>query len=340
MDSAPSTSPSPRILTNMAFWQSARWNERADSIYDMKGRDSDPVFWSEGSEAVRLFRRQGGYDVIVTMGARTSLLYGLLCLFAGRDAKQVMTEAFIDEARPADPLWRAKIGLYRLVAQRSLGVLASSSAEIRTISERFAMNPSRLIFVPLHSNIHDPHREPRRDGFVLSAGRTWRDYPALLAAAGEIRAPIVVICGDRDLRHAAIPPNVTVLREVPRERYLDHLCRCDAVALPLAQIGRSTGQVVMLEAMALGKPVVVTRSPGIVDYLRDGENGLLVEPGDAAGLARAVRRLLDDGALADRLTKRALEDVKRQYTFEHHAAAKMAAIERLWAGFKANPVAR
>lgn len=320
----------PTILTNMAFWQSRRWNERADSIYDMEGRNSDPEFLSAWAEALRLFRRRAGYEVIVTMGARTSLFYGLLCLLAGRDSRQVMTEVFIDDPKPDHPAWRLKTWLHRLVARRSLGVLTSSTAEIRAVSERFAMEPSRLIFVPLHSNIHKPAGSPRNDGFILSAGRTWRDYPTLLAAAADIRAPIVIICGERDVPPGDLPPNVTVLREVPRDQYLDYLRRCALVALPLAPTRRSTGQVVMLEAMALGKPVVVTRSPGITDYIRDGENGLLVEPGDPGGLARAVRQLLEDRALADRVSNRALEDTKRHHTFDRHAADKLNAIGELW----------
>jgi glycosyltransferase involved in cell wall biosynthesis len=69
----------------------------------------------------------------------------------------------------------------------------------------------------------------------------------------------------------------------------------------------------ILEAMASRMAVVSCRSVGVVDCIRDGENGLLTEPGDCAGLADALRRVLRDGALRDRLADAALAECRRVY---------------------------
>lgn len=71
----------------------------------------------------------------------------------------------------------------------------------------------------------------------------------------------------------------------------------------------------ILEAMASGLPIVSTRSVGVVDCLRDGENGLLVQPGDVPGLAGAVERLIDDEPLRRRLAATALDEVRRCYAW-------------------------
>lgn len=71
----------------------------------------------------------------------------------------------------------------------------------------------------------------------------------------------------------------------------------------------------ILEAMAAGLPVVSTRSVGVVDCLRDGENGLLTEPGDVPGLAAALTRLLADAALRARLASTALDEVRSTYAW-------------------------
>jgi glycosyltransferase involved in cell wall biosynthesis len=55
---------------------------------------------------------------------------------------------------------------------------------------------------------------------------------------------------------------------------------------------------VLIEAMAAGRPVVATRVGGIPYYIRDGDNGLLVEPEDADGLSRALARLFEDPGAA------------------------------------------
>ena len=58
---------------------------------------------------------------------------------------------------------------------------------------------------------------------------------------------------------------------------------------------------IVIEAFCRGRPVVASRSGGTPDIVRDGENGLLVRPGDDAALAEALARILTDAALAQRL---------------------------------------
>ncbi|MFQ5599178.1 MAG: glycosyltransferase family 4 protein [Candidatus Krumholzibacteriia bacterium] len=65
-----------------------------------------------------------------------------------------------------------------------------------------------------------------------------------------------------------------------------------------------------LEAMACGLALISTRTGAIPEYLEDGVHALLVEPGDAVGLARALRRLLEDAALRERLGRAACERVR------------------------------
>jgi glycosyltransferase involved in cell wall biosynthesis len=69
--------------------------------------------------------------------------------------------------------------------------------------------------------------------------------------------------------------------------------------------------LVPLEGMARGRPVVATGRGGSGEYLRDGENALLFEAGDADGLAEAVKRLATDPALRRRLNEAGLETARR-----------------------------
>ena len=71
----------------------------------------------------------------------------------------------------------------------------------------------------------------------------------------------------------------------------------------------------ILEAMASGLAAVSCRSVGVVDCIRDGENGLLTEPGDAAGLAEALRSVLRDGALRERLAEAGLAECRAVYSW-------------------------
>ena len=71
----------------------------------------------------------------------------------------------------------------------------------------------------------------------------------------------------------------------------------------------------ILEAMASRLAVVSCRSVGVVDCIRDGENGLLTEPGDRDGLADALRRVLRDPLLRHRLAGAGLEECRGVYSW-------------------------
>lgn len=85
------------------------------------------------------------------------------------------------------------------------------------------------------------------------------------------------------------------------------------VVLPSRMPGE-TYPLSLLEGMALGLPAIGSRWGGIPDIIEDGETGFVVEPGDAAGLAAAVERLLLDPALYARLSAKAAARVQERFT--------------------------
>jgi glycosyltransferase involved in cell wall biosynthesis len=77
---------------------------------------------------------------------------------------------------------------------------------------------------------------------------------------------------------------------------------------------RESFPYVMLEAMSVGLPVVSTDVGGVREAIADGEHGTLVPPQDAAGLARAVTRMLDDGEWRAQLGRAARRRVEQEFT--------------------------
>lgn len=74
--------------------------------------------------------------------------------------------------------------------------------------------------------------------------------------------------------------------------------------------------LVLLEALSGGVPVVANACDGILDVLRDGENGLLVAPADAGAHVAALELLCNDASLCDRLGAKERSDYEKEYSFE------------------------
>jgi hypothetical protein len=125
------------------------------------------------------------------------------------------------------------------------------------------------------------------DGGVFAGGDSYRDYGPLLSIAGSLPVPMT-IATNGELPPAPRPENVSVV-QVDRAGFFARTRRAAVVVVPLAAaLDRASGQFAYLNAMAMGKLVVVTESPGVRDYIEDGVTGLVVPPSDPAALSRVV----------------------------------------------------
>ena len=165
----------------------------------------------------------------------------------------------------------------------------------------------------------DPTR--RAPGRILAIGRLVEkkgfadliDACATLAAGG--RAVDCRIIGDGPLRASlaaqiaalGLDGQVQLMGPMPQERLAAALDEASLVTLPCivtADGDRDGLPTVLLEAMAKGLPVVTTTVTGGPEIVAAEETGLLVPPGDPAGLAAALQRLIDDPDLALRMGRR------------------------------------
>jgi glycosyltransferase involved in cell wall biosynthesis len=90
----------------------------------------------------------------------------------------------------------------------------------------------------------------------------------------------------------------------------------DVFALPSIHEGLS---IALIEALSLAKPIVASRAGGVPEVVRDGEQGFLVEPGDADALAKRIITLLLDDALRTRMGDASL---RRAAAFDIRNAVK------------------
>jgi glycosyltransferase involved in cell wall biosynthesis len=96
------------------------------------------------------------------------------------------------------------------------------------------------------------------------------------------------------------------------------IAHCDALLMPSLHEGLP---YTLLEAMALGTPVIASRVGGLAETIQDGATGLLVPPGSATGLAEAIGKLIADPALRARLGDAARRLQRASYSLEAMASS-------------------
>jgi glycosyltransferase involved in cell wall biosynthesis len=162
-------------------------------------------------------------------------------------------------------------------------------------------------------------------GEVVSIGADpHRDFELLLRVAGHMPevAFRIVTTADHTRALPSRPENVALESDLPFEQMRTRLEAARLVALPVRENSYSGATTVLLQAMSLEKPVVVTRTSAIATGygLVDGENVRLVEPGDETGFERALRDLLRDDFHARALGVSARVTVVRELTWERYVS--------------------
>lgn len=163
-------------------------------------------------------------------------------------------------------------------------------------------------FVPddvgtLTSADEDCLRQLPADGFILFVGDLIRlkGIEVLLDAYSRLpsSAPPLVLIGRDFPETPKLPFNVHHLGAWSHDAVMHAWRRCLFGVLP--SIGLETFGIVIIEAMACGKPFIASAIGGIPDVIDHGESGLLVPPGDASALAQAMNSLITEPSFADRM---------------------------------------
>lgn len=177
-------------------------------------------------------------------------------------------------------------------------------------------------FVESHAATPEPrsrHATPPGEFLVVAVGRLveLKGYHVLIEALARTEGVHVWIVGEGEER-PRLEALAASLGVGDRLRLLGWRtdpapCLAAADALCLPSLHETLGNAV-LEGWAAGLPVVASRAPGPSWLIRDGENGLLADVGDSAGLADALMRLRDDAQLRRRLADRAASDLAARFS--------------------------
>jgi len=223
-----------------------------------------------------------------------------------------------------------KHSIRRLLLRTVFLVICSSREEVEYYRKIFCWPAYKTAFVPFHTDARllDVHPIEDEPPFVLSAGRSYRDFAVLAKAVAGTGIRTEIVCGRGGPRLAEVPAEMQVVEEMPLPDLMERMKRATIVVLPLEPKQISTGQTVLLQAMAHGKAVVATATAGTNDYIESGLDGVLVPPGDADALRDAIRTLWQDPAARARMGERARRRIAERHLPRHYALNVRSALAR------------
>jgi glycosyltransferase involved in cell wall biosynthesis len=184
-----------------------------------------------------------------------------------------------------------------------------STQEQESFPGIWGVDARRVRFMPYRYTFEEEEVDAptAEESGVFAGGDSLRDYELLLRAAARVNAEITVASGAFSPEdHRALPPNLRTVGAVPHEGFVDLMRRARVVVVPLKpRPDRSAGQQTYLNAMAMGKAVVVTDAPGVRDHIVHRKTGLIVPYGDPDALAEALEWVLEPAHAAEVGTMRA-----------------------------------
>lgn len=256
------------------------------------------------------------YDVMMTDGEQVGIPLAAFLMVAGkRRARHLMIVHILSV--------RKKVLPFRLLQLRrridELIVYSSAQRDFAVHTLRVA--PQRVTLVPfmVDTTFFSPQPQPLPSSppVVCSAGLEFRDYGTLVEAIRSLDARVVLAAASpwskrkSELDGMHLPGHVEVVRlDLHQLRQL--YAEASIVVMPLYEVDFQAGVTTLLEAMAMGKSIVCTRTTGQTDVVTDGVTGVYVPVGDAVAMHAALRDLLADPARAATLGSAA-----RDWVVEH-----------------------
>jgi len=218
-------------------------------------------------------------------------------------------------------------------------VVTVSDYNLRWLCEQYAANKQKTSRIYNGLDLQQfPWRSPyQRPPEIVAAGRlvAKKGFLLLIESLARLKAMGLsfhcTLIGDGPLREpleagiqsAGLKESVTLTGPLPRDRVAAAIQQAAMVVAPctISEDGDRDGlPTILVEAMALGTPVISTRVVGIPELVVDQETGLCVEPDDSGELALAMARLLQEADTREKLSRQARDMIAQEYDVDRNTA--------------------
>ena len=268
------------------------------------------------TKALKLFFHKSQINLLISWQQFFGLIFASLChLFHSRKQTNLIIMMFI---------YRPKSGvigkLYRWWVHSTLSsgyidhILVYSQHEIEYYARLLDVDSHLFHFIPLAIDKEDI-QNVGDDGFWFSTGKSNRDYEFLINTLANTEHHLEIAC---DTLPQPKVQNIKVHHKTFGNDMLALMGRAHGVIISLDDENVSSGQLVILQAMSLGKPIIITHSYATSDYVKNETNALIIDKTPQA-LLQTIERLNTDDKLYHRLSIASKEHFNKYHSMNAFA---------------------
>ncbi|MES2502732.1 MAG: glycosyltransferase family 4 protein [Pseudomonadota bacterium] len=276
-------------------------------------KKANTYFW----QGIKAFFTSHHYDVVISHGAQSGLMYSLLRTLVGK--KQPLHIIFDIGAMNGARFNKIENAVIRFALKSNPSIICHSKSIIEHYKSTYTNLVSRARYIPfgVDTQYFDTQTSSRTADYVLSFGHAKRDYETLIKAWSGVdtkhKLRLIGFKGD------AVLPNIEIINKVSISELKNQIANAKFVVIPLPVFNYSYGQMSFLQSMSMGKTVIVTNTPSSVDYLQDGKGSFFVKPYDLEDMRAKIKLLLNNKRLLAESDKKS-----RQYVLENFSEQQMA----------------
>lgn len=254
----------------------------------------------------KIFLRRSHYDNVVGWQAFYGLLFAFYCrLFHVKKRNTILIKNFTYKPKKG-LIGKIYFSFMRyIVKSRYIDVFVCTSQTFCDYcAECFDESPDRFVFLPFGVNDFTKvidMTKPTSNDYILSLGRSNRDWDFLIASLGKTKYPVRIVCDE--LHRDNLPKNIKIYNNIWGKKSFEFIRNCKCMVIPIMNEKIGSGETVLLQTMSFSKPIVITKPSCLADdYVTDGVTGLVVEKNET-DLIAAVDQLYKDEELYKRLSK-------------------------------------
>jgi len=275
-----------------------------------------PAYWNLALKALRR-SREVGYDLIVAWESKNGFPLAILRSLLGIKKPPLVILAFAYKGIAANFVKLGRFGVNGIDH-----VTVPTVGEIEYYSRLLGLSLEKVTFCPLgwYDMVSVLDRaDGKSTDYIFAGGRSGRDYETLFEAVSQLDVQLIVNARRFNLRGLSCPPNVEINSFMPLREYYGLMARAKFVVLTLQNTPYAVGLGHIVQAMSAGRALIATRTASTVDYIKNGQTGILVPPYDPEALKAAIDYLLTHPEEAKAMGGRARQKYEEGYTFEAFA---------------------